>query len=102
VVAEVGIPLRSSDVVVLEGLEMIPVGNVPETTLHLYGAQPPVALTLAEYDFLKVPLGRLVVVMSTDAKHRHASVRTRQSRGTLIPPCSRHIRNLGRSQGFQD
>jgi hypothetical protein len=44
-----------------------------------------VALTVAEYDLLKVPLGRLVVVMPTDAKHPEARVRTRQSRGILMP-----------------
>jgi hypothetical protein len=67
VVAEVGTPLRTSDVVLLDALAVIPAGSVPETTLHLYGVQPPVALTVAEYDLLKVPLGRLVVVMATDA-----------------------------------
>jgi hypothetical protein len=102
VVAELGTPLRTSDVVVLDAFAVIPAGNVPETTLHLYGVQPPVALTVAEYDLLKVPLGRLVVVMPTDAKHRQASVRTRQSRGSLIPPCSRQVKNLGRSRKFPD
>jgi hypothetical protein len=102
VVAEVGTPLRTSDVVVLDAFAVIPAGNVPETTLHLYGVQPPVAYTAAEYDLLKVPLGRLVVVMPTDAKHRQASVRTRQSRGSLIPPCSRQVKNLGRSRKFPD
>jgi len=46
--AVLGVPLRFKDVVVLDAFAATPAGSVPETMLHLYGVQPPLALTAAE------------------------------------------------------
>jgi hypothetical protein len=46
--ALLGVPLRTSDVLELETLMVTPAGSVPETMLHLYGVHPPMAFTAAE------------------------------------------------------
>jgi hypothetical protein len=48
VLALLGVPLRASEVVVLDTFMVIPVGSAPETMLHLYGVHPPMAFTAAE------------------------------------------------------
>jgi hypothetical protein len=64
VAALVGVPVRFNDVVVLEALATMPDGSAPEEITHLYGVQPPLALTAPEYGVPTVPLGREVVVMA--------------------------------------
>jgi len=44
-------------------LSVKPAGRVPDETLQVYGAVPPDAVKLAEYEVLTMPLGSTAVVM---------------------------------------
>ena len=55
-------------------MPVIPGGRDPETTPHLYGVQPPLALIAAKNDVATVPFGTVVVVIvTTDARHGAAN-----------------------------
>ena len=79
VIALLGIPLRFNDFVVLDAFAATPAGSAPETMLHLYGVQPPLAWMTAEYATLSVPLGRLVVLIVIDARHGNAETSSAKS-----------------------
>ena len=88
--AVVGVPYRSSDVVVADSFFEMPGGRVPEVIAQEYGVQPLLALMTAEYGLLNVPFGRLLVVIVTLAKHCEANrASIRESRGSFISPCWR-------------
>lgn len=53
----VGTPERTPAV-----LKVKPAGKVPDETLQVYGAVPPDAVKLAEYEVLTMPLGNTEVV----------------------------------------
>ena len=65
----VGVPLSFSDLLLPEGVAVMPGGKAPDEIVHLNGVQPPLACTVAEYAVPTVPFGRVVLVMRTDAKH---------------------------------
>lgn len=48
VAAVVGVPVRSSDVVVLDTFAVIPTGSFPDAIAHLYGIQPSLAFITVE------------------------------------------------------
>ena len=49
----------------LDAFAVTPAGSAPETTLHLYGVHPPLALTAAEQALPTIPFGRFVVLIAT-------------------------------------
>lgn len=96
----VGVPVRFNDVVVLDALEMTPAGSFPDAMAHLYGVQPPLALTVAEYAVPLVPLAKEVVVMATLPKHRVPSrSRRRENRQDFTTPCCLGYRDLDSHRG---
>lgn len=64
VAAIVGFPVRLTDVVLPDAVAVTPAGSAPDAIDHLYGVQPPLAATTAEYVVPTVPLGREVVVIA--------------------------------------
>jgi hypothetical protein len=76
----VGCPLNWNERVLEDALPLTPGGNDPETTLHVYGAQPPLALIVAENDVATVPFGTVVVVMATGCARQGTASNSRRGR----------------------
>jgi hypothetical protein len=98
----VGVPVRLSEVVVLDAFAVTPVGSAPDAIVHLYGVQPPLALTTVEYAVPTVPLGSEVVVIATVPKHWVPSRSRREIREGFTAPCCRAYADSRQSQRFPD
>jgi len=103
VAAEVGVPVRFNDVVGPDAFDMTPGGSFPDAIVHLYGVQPPLALTGAEYAVPVVPLARAVVVIAILPKHRVPSrTKRRGNRHNFMTLGCRSYGDPGQSRRFLD
>ena len=97
----VGVPLSFNDLLLPEGVAVMPAGKAPDEIAHLYGVQPPLACTVAEYAVPTVPLGKVVLLMLTDAKQGTERSRRRAGPESFMAPCWPERKSSDRPSSLQ-